>query len=81
MTPPERRTAGKGAPVSGAAERTLAREHRCGIPPFIDGRLWRVGRPILLVGFEQRLSLVFQRFFLPSTVRRKRNDSVPVSMM
>jgi hypothetical protein len=24
---------------------------------------------------------VFQRFFLPSTVRRNRNDSVPVSMM
>jgi len=28
---PQRRTVGKGAPGFGAASRTLAREHRCGI--------------------------------------------------
>ena len=30
--PPERRGAGKGAPVLGAAKRTLAGEHRSGMP-------------------------------------------------
>ena len=28
---PQRRAVGKGAPGFGAAQRTLAREHRCGI--------------------------------------------------
>jgi hypothetical protein len=38
ISTPERRTAGKGAPVLGAAERTLAGEHRSGIAADLDGR-------------------------------------------
>jgi len=34
-TSPQRRTAGKGAPLLGAAERTLAGEHRCGTGPTV----------------------------------------------
>jgi len=30
-----------GAPIFGAAERTLAGEHRSGMYGTIDGRLWR----------------------------------------
>jgi len=37
----ERRAAGKGAPVFGAAERTLAGEHRCGTYLSRDGRFRR----------------------------------------
>jgi len=36
---PQRRAAGKGAPVFGAAERTLACKHRCGIYRLLDGRI------------------------------------------
>ena len=60
---PERRTAGKGAPVFGAAERTLAGEHRSGI--WIIGGRWS-GSTILWfwlvslrVGFS---SLLLPRF-------------------
>jgi hypothetical protein len=38
---PERRAAVKGAPLFGAAERTLDGEHRSGIHHSFDGRLWR----------------------------------------
>jgi len=41
MAWPERRAAGKGAPVFGAAKRTLAGEHRFGIATSFDGRLRR----------------------------------------
>jgi hypothetical protein len=39
-TSPQRRAVGKGAPAFGAAERTLAREHRCGITGNCDGQFW-----------------------------------------
>ena len=39
FTSPQRRAAGKGAPFFGAAERTLAGEHRCGTYPLLDGRI------------------------------------------
>jgi hypothetical protein len=48
---PERRAAVKGAPLFGAAKRTLDGEHRSGTPYDIDGR--RSGNMFLLVGFEQ----------------------------
>ena len=49
---PERRGAGKGAPVFGAAQRTLACEHRSGIS--VQPR-WAAlaGSQILLVGLER----------------------------
>jgi hypothetical protein len=49
MARPQRRTAGKGARF-GAAKRTLAGEHRCGIAGNLDGR--RNGNTFLLVSFE-----------------------------
>jgi len=48
---PQRRAAGKGAPLFGAAKRTLAGEHRCGITGNLDGR--RSGNTFLLVSFER----------------------------
>ena len=48
---PERRTAVKGAPLFGAAKRTLDGEHRSGTQYNVDGR--RSGNMFLLVGFEQ----------------------------
>jgi hypothetical protein len=36
---PQRRAAGKGAPVLGAAKRTLAGEHRYGTCQLLDGRI------------------------------------------
>jgi hypothetical protein len=50
MVWPERRGAGKGAPVLGAAKRTLAGEHRSGIQANLDGR--RSGNTFPLVSFE-----------------------------
>jgi len=47
----ERRTDVKGAPVLGAAKRTLDGEHRSGIHPAIDGRLG--GNTFPLVSLEQ----------------------------
>jgi hypothetical protein len=51
---PQRRAAGKGAPVFGAAERTLAREHRCGTLDGSTGGSGGITRPscILLVSSE-----------------------------
>jgi hypothetical protein len=48
---PERRAAVKGAPLFGAAERTLDSEHRSGTRESFDGR--RSGNMIPLVSFEQ----------------------------
>ena len=85
IDPQERRAVRKGAPGFGAAERTLAREHRSGTCPrwVATGGAGGVGGPILLVGFEQvSFFPVFnQRFFLLCIVLRKRNDSVPVAMI
>jgi hypothetical protein len=60
---PERRGAGKGAPGSGAAKRTLAGEHRSGIAANLDGRIRRVMRPswILLVSSERVLAGIAHR--------------------
>ena len=49
---PERRAAVKGAPLFGAAKRTLDGEHRSGIGQSFDGR--RSGNMFLLVSFELR---------------------------
>src|SRR5580658_559200 len=59
--PPERRAARKGAPAFGAAERTLAREHRSGIfsSDAATGGAGGVGGPILLVGLERVSGSVF----------------------
>jgi hypothetical protein len=48
---PERRAVVKGAPLFGAAQRTLECEHRSGTQKSFDGR--RSGNMIPLVGFEQ----------------------------
>ena len=48
---PERRGAVKGAPLFGAAKRTLDGEHRSGIDQAFDGR--RGGNTFLLVSFER----------------------------
>ena len=48
---PERRAAVKGAPLFGAAKRTLDREHRSGIHHTFDGR--RRGNTFPLVGLER----------------------------
>jgi hypothetical protein len=48
---PERRTDVKGAPLFGAAQRTLDVEHRSGIPPQLDGRPG--GNTFPLVGLER----------------------------
>ena len=48
---PERRAVVKGAPLLGAAKRTLDGEHRSGIDQAFDGRLG--GITILLVSFER----------------------------
>ena len=66
---PERRAAGKGAPAFGAAERTLAGEHRSGTTSATDER--RSGNTFLLVSFEhlsccgppQLLLLMFLQVF------------------
>jgi hypothetical protein len=50
---PERRAAVKGAPLLGAAKRTLDGERRSGIHPACDGR--RSGNTFPLVGFERCL--------------------------
>jgi hypothetical protein len=50
-SPPERRTAVKGAPAFGAAKRTLDCEHRSGTPGPVDGR--RSENTFPLVGFER----------------------------
>ena len=47
----ERRTDVKGAPLFGAAERTLDGEHRSGIHRSFDGR--RSGNTVPLVSFER----------------------------
>lgn len=57
---PERRTAGKGAPLFGAAERTLAGEHRSGIPHTNDGR--RSGNTIRVIPAGE-----LRAFFLPAS--------------
>src|SRR5215471_15761553 len=49
---PERSAACKGAPGFGAAQRTLAREHRSGISQSGDGRFRRDDYLILLVSSE-----------------------------
>ena len=49
---PERRGAVKGAPLFGAAKRTLDGEHRSGIHHSFDGRL--SGNTFLLVSLEPR---------------------------
>ena len=48
---PERRGAVKGAPLFGAAKRTLDGEHRSGTHHNLDGR--RSGNTFPLVGFER----------------------------
>ena len=48
----ERPGAVKGAPLLGAAKRTLDGEHRSGIHPSFDGR--RSGNTFLLVSLEPR---------------------------
>ena len=48
---PQRRAVVKGAPLFGAAKRTLDCEHRCGIREAVDGR--RSGNTFPLVGFER----------------------------
>ena len=48
---PERRTAVKGAPLFGAAKRTLDSEHRSGTHETFDGR--RSGNTFPLVSFER----------------------------
>jgi hypothetical protein len=50
MLSPERRAGVRGAPVFGAAKRTLEVEHRSGIHLGFDGRLG--GNTFPLVGFE-----------------------------
>jgi hypothetical protein len=50
---PERRAVVKGAPVFGAAKRTLDCEHRSGTPGPLDGR--RSGNTFPLVGLERVL--------------------------
>ena len=50
---PERRAAVKGAPLFGAAKRTLDCEHRSGTQHSVDGR--RRGNMFLLVSFEQEV--------------------------
>jgi hypothetical protein len=52
MVWPERRGGVKGAPVFGAAKRTLDVEHRSGIHRSFDGRLG--GNTIPLVSSEPR---------------------------
>jgi hypothetical protein len=52
-TRPERRAAVKGAPVFGAAKRTLDGEHRSGTQYKVDGR--RSGNMFPLVGLERVL--------------------------
>jgi hypothetical protein len=48
---PERRAAVKGAPLFGAAKRTLDGEHRSGTPTRVDGR--RSGNTFPLVSLER----------------------------
>ena len=50
---PERRAVVKGAPLFGAAKRTLDCEHRSATPRPVDGR--RSGNTFPLVGFERVL--------------------------
>ena len=62
----------KGAPAFGAAQRTLAREHRSGISTKVStGGSGGLGVPILLVGFEQ-VSAFLPPFHRPAEAERLR---------